>query len=251
MTLVGFDTSLSNTSACVLRDDGEAFTTPPPSPDRLLGPAQHSRELLPELARLVRESGTTWEQVDSIAVGTGPGTFTGLRIGIATARALGQALRIPLRPVSSLEALAASAADTLRPGKGQTLLSLIDARRREVFAALYRFATEEAERELEKVWPPSVFAPGSLLQLISKLHPRPICVGDWAIRSRGELEGTGAGVPPSGSGLHAVSALHLCRLAMSVEPVVHQEVYPTYLRLPDAEITRRLTQAKLDDSQDR
>ena len=95
----------------MLRDDGESFHTPAPAEDRLLGPARHSQELLPEVERLLEESHTTWDDVESIAVGTGPGTFTGLRIGVATACALGQALRVDLRPVSSLEVIAAAAAE--------------------------------------------------------------------------------------------------------------------------------------------
>ena len=77
MTLIGFDTALATTSACLLRDDGEAFSTPPPTVDRLLGPARHSQELLPELERLLEESGTGWSDVESIAVGSGPGDVHG------------------------------------------------------------------------------------------------------------------------------------------------------------------------------
>ena len=130
------------------------------------------------------------------------------------------------------------------------MLSLIDARRHEVFAALYRVEGKR-RTELEQLWPAAVLTPESLFQRIGELDPPPVCVGDWALRSRTQLEGAGAGVPQSESGLHAVSALHLCRLAMNVVPVAYQDVYPTYLRLPDAEITRRLTQTEPDDSQDR
>ena len=73
-------------------------------------PPAHSAELLPALAGLLERAGTGWDEVTAIAVGVGPGTFTGLRIGVATARGLGQALGVPLHPVSSLEALAAGIA---------------------------------------------------------------------------------------------------------------------------------------------
>jgi tRNA threonylcarbamoyladenosine biosynthesis protein TsaB len=241
MTIVGLDTSLPTTTVCVLRDDGEAYRTPPPSEDRLLGPAEHSRELLPEVERLMRESGIGWSEVHAIAVGVGPGTFTGLRIGIATARALAQALDVPIHPVSSLQALAAGALETAGAGR-QPVLALIDARRHEVFAALYRAAQSRGANDApgrlpgpEELWPPAVTPPGALLQRILEPPDAPICVGDWALRSRVELEGAGADVPDSESGLHAVDALSICRLAAGVEPVRHQDVYPVYLRVPDAE----------------
>jgi tRNA threonylcarbamoyladenosine biosynthesis protein TsaB len=236
MTLVGFDTSLAATSACVLRGDGEAFHTPAPAPSRLFEPAEHSAELLPELQRLLDEAGTAWDEIESIAVGIGPGTFTGLRIGVATARALAQALKVPLRPVSSLEALAQGLAAEKGEG-GAPLLALIDARRGQVFAALYRAATP-----LEPLWEPAVLEPGALLQAVGRLERPPICGGDWAIKSRRELEDAGADVPAPESGLHAVSAFHLCRLAGGVEPVAPELVRPVYLRLPDAEINKRLAE---------
>jgi tRNA threonylcarbamoyladenosine biosynthesis protein TsaB len=237
LTLIGFDTSLATTSACVLRDDGEAFSTPAPPVDRLLGPAQHSQELLPELERLMGASGTTWEDVDSVAVGIGPGTFTGLRIGVATARALGQALKIDLKPVSSLEVLAAGVAS-------YPVLSLIDARRGQVFTALYA-EPGQVSRE------PAVMDPEVLLASVRDLDPSPVCVGDWAIKSRSDLEGVGAHVPPSDSGLHAVSGLQLCNLATSVEGVGPADVYPLYLRAPDAEINRRRALDNFDGSDNR
>jgi tRNA threonylcarbamoyladenosine biosynthesis protein TsaB len=247
VTLIGFDTSLATTSACVLRGDGGVFHTPPPGEDRLLGPARHSQELLPEVERLLEASDTTWDDVESIAIGIGPGTFTGLRIGVATARGLGQALRLDLRPVSSLEVLAAGVADDASDER--PLLSLIDARRGQVFVALYE-TPHSAGSRLVPIWKPGVMDPESLVSRVRELHPSPVCAGDWAIKSRASLEGAGGYVPPSESGLHAVSALHLCRLAMSVEAVSPADVYPVYLRLPDAEINRRQALDDLHDSQD-
>ena len=73
----------------------------------------------------------------AIAVGVGPGTFTGLRIGVATARGLGQGLGVPLHPVSSLEALAAGIAAGAEAAPGTPILPLIDAKRGQVFASLH------------------------------------------------------------------------------------------------------------------
>lgn len=249
MTLAGFDTSLPTTSACIVREDGEAFFTPPPPPERLLGAARHSAELLPELDRRMAESGARWQDVESIAVGIGPGTFTGLRIGVATARALAQALEVGVRPVSSLEALAAGVAAS--EWGGHAVLALIDARRNQVFAALYD--VEEASGEgdadgvdaasrLRTLWQPAVLDPDVLLKRVRGLTQPVVCAGDWAIRFEGELAGAGAGVPSPESGIHSVSALQICSLAIAVKPIAPKDVYPTYLRLPDAEINRRLAE---------
>jgi tRNA threonylcarbamoyladenosine biosynthesis protein TsaB len=116
------------------------------------------------------KAGADWRDVESIAVGIGPGTFTGLRIGVATARALGQALAVGLRPVSSLEALAAGVADRHESAEGRPLVSVIDARRGQIFAAVHR-SPERSERSsstagagvLEVVHPPDVMEPAALL----------------------------------------------------------------------------------------
>jgi tRNA threonylcarbamoyladenosine biosynthesis protein TsaB len=248
VTLAGFDTSLAATTACVLRDDGVAFRTAPPSAERLLGPARHSQELLPELQRLLEEAGLGWEQLDSLAVGVGPGTFTGLRIGISTARALAQALGIPVRPVSSLAALAAGLAAGAPLAPGTLALPLIDARRAQVFAALYRVgeAAPGGERAptLVTVQEPVVLEPETLLERIRALDETPVCAGDWAIKSAPELKGAGAEVISTESALHAVDALYVCRRGLGAEPVAPEKLSPVYLRLPDAEVQKQLAREK-------
>jgi tRNA threonylcarbamoyladenosine biosynthesis protein TsaB len=231
MTIVGFDTSMPVTAACVVRADGRSFSTAPPSPERLLGRPEHSAELLPALADLLEQAGVDWPQVRAIAVGVGPGTFTGLRIGVSTARALGHALGIGVSPVSSLAALAAGLSGA--GDEGRPLLPLIDARRRQVFASLYRHATQVAPD-----WGPVALDRKELLARLQQLDLAPLAAGDWALESRSDLEAAGAIVPPADSGLHSVNALHVCRLAETIEPVPPEDVTPTYVRLPDAEINR-------------
>jgi tRNA threonylcarbamoyladenosine biosynthesis protein TsaB len=243
VTLAGFDTSLATTTACILRDDGVAFHSAPPSAERLLEPARHSQELLPELERLLGEAGVAWDQLDSLAVGVGPGTFTGLRIGISTARALAQALGIPVRPVSSLEALAAGIVAGAPLPTGSLALPLIDARRGQVFAALYRVgevAPGEGAPTLAPAWEPVVLDPGLLLERVRALPGAPVCAGDWAIKSAAELKSAGAEVLSSDSGLHAVDALYVCRRGMGVEPIAPERLHPAYLRLPDVEVQKQI-----------
>jgi tRNA threonylcarbamoyladenosine biosynthesis protein TsaB len=232
MTILGFDTSMPVTAACVLRDDGRAFATPPPSPERLFGRPEHSAELLPALAALLDEAGVGWPDVRALAVGVGPGTFTGLRIGVATARGLAHALGIGVSPVPSLGALAAGLART-GAAEHRRLLPLIDARRRQVFASLY-----PADSQLDPEWGPLALDREDLLRRLSELDRAPLAAGDWALESRTDLEAAGVIVPPADSGLHSVNALHVCRLAEAIQPVPPEGVTPTYVRLPDAEINR-------------
>src|SRR5207248_723033 len=124
VNVLGFDTSTAATSTCLLRD-GQAFEVIP-SDERLLGPPGHGRELMPAVAQVMADAGTTYADLNAIAVGIGPGTFTGLRIGVATARALAHAHDLPVHPVSSLAALAQGI-------EAEQRLPLIDAKRGDLF----------------------------------------------------------------------------------------------------------------------
>jgi tRNA threonylcarbamoyladenosine biosynthesis protein TsaB len=219
VTLVGFDTSTAATSACVLRSDGVAFEHVP-APERLVEPPGHSRELLPAVAELMDRAGIGWGDVDGVAVGVGPGTFTGLRIGVATARALATAAQVPVHPVSSLAALAEAIEAPLR-------LPLIDARRGELFGALY----EDGERVVE----PFVARPEQVAERLGRDLAGAVAAGDGSLKFREILEAAGARVAPDGSGLHVVRALHVCRLAARVPGERPEAVLPTYIRDPDAE----------------
>jgi tRNA threonylcarbamoyladenosine biosynthesis protein TsaB len=174
---------------------------------------------MPAIADVMERAGADWGDLDAIAVGVGPGTFTGLRIGIATARALATAAGLPLRRVSSLAALAAGIDALVR-------LPLIDARRGEVFGALY-----EGEREF---WPPMVTPPDELLEQLGNAGVTPVAAGDGSIRFRGMLEEAGIPVEPDDSESHVVRALCVCRLGERAQDEPPEAVLPEYLREPDA-----------------
>ncbi|MDQ3719227.1 MAG: tRNA (adenosine(37)-N6)-threonylcarbamoyltransferase complex dimerization subunit type 1 TsaB [Actinomycetota bacterium] len=217
MNLLGFDTSTTATAVCVERADGEAFEHVPEPADLQQRPA-HGAELLPAAARLLSDAGLEWRDLDAVAVGVGPGAFTGLRIGVVTARSLALAQGLELRPVSSLAALAEGIGGALR-------LPVIDARRGEVFAALFE---DGAERLAAAAWPPE--------RLAAELADRalaPRAAGDGALHFRDALETAGATVEPEGSPAHVVRGLHVCRLARRSPPSPPQAVLPDYLRLPD------------------
>ena len=204
--ILGIDTSTPATAVAVWSPDGPAVERrddPPPGQR----PGHASR-----LLALVNEVVGDWSDVERIAVGLGPGGFTGLRIGIATARALAQARDLPLVGVSSLAALAA-------PHEGP-VVAVIDARRGEVFAAS-----------------PGAFEPVALAPeaLAARIEPGWLAVGDGAVRFRMELERAGAHVPADDSPLHRVSALEVCRLGAAGEPADRDALLPDYRREPDAQ----------------
>jgi tRNA threonylcarbamoyladenosine biosynthesis protein TsaB len=216
--LLGLDTSTSAAAACVLLADGEAFEHAPPA-ERLERPPAHASELMPAVVEVMERAGVGWADLDAIAVGVGPGMFTGLRIGIATARALASANELPLRRVSSLAALAAGIEAPLR-------LPLIDARRGELFASLH-----ENGREL---WPPVAARPEELVERLREDGLAPLAAGDGSVRFRGLLEQAGIPVAPDGSPAHVVRALHVCHLGAGASDEPPEAVLPDYLREPDA-----------------
>ena len=182
---------------------------------------RHPEQALALAHGLLAEAGLGWPDVDRIAVGTGPGSFTGLRVGIATARALALAANAELTGVSSLRALAepATAANASRP-----VLAVLDARRGEAFAASYPNDPT-----------PSVLQPDALP---AKAPENALAVGDGAVRFRAILEAAGAEVPGDDSPLHRISALATARLGAVAAPAAPDTVVPEYLRLPDAELAR-------------
>jgi tRNA threonylcarbamoyladenosine biosynthesis protein TsaB len=198
---------------------------------------RHAARLL-ALTEEVLDAGGGWEAVDRIAVGVGPGTFTGLRIGIATAHALARARQLELVGVSTLQSLAAAARAGV-PGAavpGAAIVALIDARRGELFAAAWAAGADPvaAPPSLE----PCVIGPDRLLDFCGTLAPDAVAVGDGAVKFRQALVSAGVVVAPADSLLHRVSAREHCSIAARLKPGFTRLVLPQYLRLPDAELTR-------------
>jgi tRNA threonylcarbamoyladenosine biosynthesis protein TsaB len=222
VSLLGLDTSTAAAVACVVRGDGEAFEVAP-DPSALTRQPAHASELMPAVADVMERAGVDWSELHAIAVGVGPGSFTGLRIGIATARSLAVASSVRLRPVSSLAALARGIEEA---APGSVVLPLIDAKRGEVFAAAY-----QGGREL---WAPFAARPEDLVERVRDADFSPVAAGDGSIRFRRMLETAGIRVAPNDSGAHVVRALHVCRLAAVVPGEPPEAVLPEYLREPDA-----------------
>lgn len=192
MLTLAFDTSTAVATVALVRD-GDVLGERVSAASRVLSDADE----------LIREHGVEQQDVSRLAVGTGPGSFTGIRIGLAAARGLAFSLSIPVAGVSTLDALAAGA-----PGA----LPVIDAKRNEVFTLADG---------------PRCLSPEEL-----ELAPGTVCVGDGALRYRTLLERKGAEVPPDDSALHLPWARHHAALAQEFGPA--DEIEPIYLRLPDA-----------------
>ncbi|HET8952541.1 MAG TPA: tRNA (adenosine(37)-N6)-threonylcarbamoyltransferase complex dimerization subunit type 1 TsaB [Solirubrobacteraceae bacterium] len=220
--ILGLDTATPSTAAAVWAPDGPAFEArDDPGPGER---PQHASRLLALVEEALEGAGAGWEEIERIAVGVGPGGFTGLRHGIATARALAQGRGLPLAGVSSLEALVRGA----EPEAGdRAVLAVIDARRGEVFAA----AWQGAERLLE----PLAIAPEDLAaKLGAGRLAAPLAAGDGAVRFREQLERAGALIPDDRSPAHHVSALHVCRLGAAGGVTDRDRLVPDYRREPDA-----------------
>lgn len=206
MLVLAFDTATNAATSALVRDG-----------DVLGERVSRAVRILDDFEALLTESGLRADDVDAIVVGRGPGSYTGLRMGLVTARTLSFSLGVPAAGVSTLAALAAG-----EPGSAP----LIDARRGEVFAALYEGG--------EELWPETAEDPAGLARRVVASGLQPLAAGDGSVRFRDVLEAAGVHVAAAGSPAHVVRGLSICRLALEASPVVAQAVLPHYLREPDA-----------------
>lgn len=235
MTILAFDTATPATAVALCaagEPPREARDDPPPGHR-----PRHASRLLPLAVELLEQAGIGWDAVERIAVGTGPGTFTGLRIGVATARALARAQNVPLTGVSTLHSVALNALGDDAPPGFEAVLAVLDARRGEVFTAGWRLT--EIEDPGVPFLSPRAIAPEALGQLIEQTGFTPLLLGNGAVEFRSVLERSEALIPEDRSELHRVTAIHHCRLARALPGSGPDDVHPEYLRLPDAEISRR------------
>jgi tRNA threonylcarbamoyladenosine biosynthesis protein TsaB len=237
MIVLGFDTATTSTAVGLMLSDGRLLEgRDDPSAGERPG---HSTRLLPLAHGLLEQAQLRWEEIERIAVGVGPGTFTGLRIGVSTARGLAQSLAVDLVGVSSLRALAHPFGN-----RDERVLAVIDARRGEAFAAAYQ-GGEGLSQGGEGLSRARALPPEGLAEVLEQgagiehsIIERSIkwtAVGDGALRFADILLGLGVNVLPSDSPLHAISGRSICELGAGATPQ-GTALVPDYGRLPDAEV---------------
>jgi tRNA threonylcarbamoyladenosine biosynthesis protein TsaB len=197
---------------------------------RLVGSRRHAEQLAPAIRSLCVDTGVRLDQLGAIAVGIGPGLFTGLRVGVTTAKVMAQVLRVPVVAVPTLDLVAYPLRHAHR-----TVVALIDARRKEVFSAWYRPVPGGVQREGD-------YAVGPIADVVADIEAtgeEVLLAGDGAERYRAQLDGLDR-VELAGGDFDAPSTAALVELAtaraMREEFTTPWEVRPMYLRASDAEL---------------
>jgi tRNA threonylcarbamoyladenosine biosynthesis protein TsaB len=221
--VLGLETTTPQSSVCLANDRGIVATA------SLARGQAHGEFLAPAIAFCLERAELTMRDLNGIAVSLGPGLYTGMRVGIATAQTLAHARRLPVVGLASLDLLAFGVSHVRR-----LICSVIDARRGELFWAFYRSAPGGVQRTAE-------FRVGPASKLAGELEANPgdvLAVGDGALANRALLESTGTEIA---SPLFAhPSAAALCELALPrfvrEETQRAEDLRPVYLRRPDARI---------------
>jgi tRNA threonylcarbamoyladenosine biosynthesis protein TsaB len=223
MVILGLDTSTLTASVAVVRDGAVVAAAD-------VATRAHGDVLLTAIDEVVRAAGMTAASLDAIAAGAGPGSFTGLRIGMATAKGIAFAAGRPLYVISSLAALAADAADAVGPDA--LIVPALDARRGEIYAGFYRGGVALA--------PERVLAPGALVEAIAGVRgdtpTAAVIVGD-AVRVYALAPEPGPGITSRGELRETPSGAAVARLASAG---THRDALtdgaPQYIRQAEAEI---------------
>ncbi|MEZ5321661.1 MAG: tRNA (adenosine(37)-N6)-threonylcarbamoyltransferase complex dimerization subunit type 1 TsaB [Microthrixaceae bacterium] len=192
---------------------------------------RHAENLAPSIDFLCRHAQVTLGDIGAVAVDVGPGLFTGLRVGIATAKALAHALGVPMVGVSSLDLLAFAVRFSPR-----LIVAAIDARRGELFWATYR----QVPGGVQRLDDPTVGPPEELAALLAARRDEMLLVGDGIERYRSTFEDLPHKVEMADAALAHPSAGSLVTLAhaqaLREQFVGVADLEPVYLRRPDAEV---------------
>ncbi len=191
----------------------------------------HSRTLMPMAESLLKNCGLHLDEMDVIAVAAGPGSFTGLRIGVAAAKGLAWAAGKPCAGVSALKAMAWGVLHM-----GEQVCAVMDARRGQVYNA--RFSADDAGMPV-RLTPDRVIALDDLARELEKGEKVQIIVGDGAVMCYNKLKEYGLPVRLSPPHLRFQTAWGVARCALELAGadglVTAAELAPVYLRMPQAE----------------
>jgi tRNA threonylcarbamoyladenosine biosynthesis protein TsaB len=232
---LALDTATDTCSIAIGKDSRDAATA------GFQAGRSHLELLLPAIDELLREVGASVEELDGIVTGIGPGTFSGLRVGVSTARALAQALEMPLQGTSSLSALAhglARGADD----RSRFILPVIDAKRGQVFVQLFRKSEEGKNTAISEIM---CLNPDDAGTLLAGMDPDTVLAGGNGVVAHFD-EFTAADVfrtyAPE-DGRHIINAVdHLDISEKDGKAGLSQlaAVVPVYVREPDADRTALL-----------
>lgn len=192
---------------------------------------RHAETLAPGIAFLAAASGVRLQEVDLVAVDVGPGLFTGLRVGLATVKALGAGLDLPAMGFSSLDILAFG-----HRSERRALAAVVDARRSEVFWALYR-PDPDPRKAPEALTEPAVSDPRDVAKALASLGDRVLAVGDGASRYAETLAGAGVEIArPEFAYPSAETLLEIAAIADTAAACRPEQLRPLYLRTADVRI---------------
>ena len=224
MLIIGIDTATAQVSVAVGGHEGVLAST------QSLRGKQHAEVLTPAIEFTCRPARIELNEISVVAVDLGPGLFTGLRVGVASAKAMAHALNVPMIGVSSLDLLAFPVRFTSR-----LIVATIDARRGELFYAFYR----QVPGGVQRISPHQVGSPDDLASEILAVGEECLLVGDGAQRYREVFEGLKKiEIVEEGFAHPSASSLVMLAHAQALREqwVKPWDLQPLYLRKPDAEI---------------
>ena len=224
MLIAGIDTATAQVSVAVGGHEGVLAST------QSLRGKQHAEVLTPAIEFTCRQARIELSEISVVAVDLGPGLFTGLRVGVAAAKAMAYALDVPMIGVSSLDLLAFPVRFTSR-----LIVAVIDARRGEVFHAFYR----QVPGGIQRLTEPQVATPDDLASELMASGEECLLVGDGAMRYREVFDGLKKSeIVEEGFAFPSASSLVLLAHARALREqwVKPWDLSPLYLRKPDAEI---------------
>lgn len=226
MRILAIDTSSQVASAAILEDD------------KLLGeitinhPKTHSQKLMPIIQSLCESLGLKIKDMDMIAVSGGPGSFTGVRIGLSAAKALAHPFDLPVVMISSLKGLAYNL-----PGYEGIICPILDARRGEVYTAAYRWQSDTLITMIDDQ--PMLL--DELLERFKEGHAqRIVFLGDAAEKFKDQIHsvlGARAVIAPPSHSMQKASSIAMAALRNRESAVRYDEVKANYLRRSEAEVT--------------
>jgi len=225
MLILAIDTATSQVSVAI-GDAGMVI-----GETRFVGGRRHAEQLAPAIAGVCEGTGVELSQLAAIAVGIGPGLFTGLRVGVTTAKVMAQALRVPVVPVPSLDLVAYPLRHAHR-----LVVAVLDARRGEVFHAAYRTVPGGVQRVTDY----AVAAPEELAADLAARGEDVLLAGDGvachadALRVERAEDAGPAFAMPSVAALVELSTGRMEREEFEAVPAT---VEPMYLRVSDAELS--------------